>query len=101
MPIPKVGDVIELHGQPSVGGDWHKLGKNKLWIVEWIRPRPANDYWRLRLRSYETGEIVRHDIQNDGTWPLNDKEFSIQPFLTSVRNAIQSKENQHDEPASK
>ena len=34
MPIPKVGDVIELHDPPSIGGDWYKLSKGKMWIVE-------------------------------------------------------------------
>ncbi len=95
MPIPKVGDVIELHGQPWVGSDWNKLSQSKLWIVEWIRPRHTfpSDYWRLKLRDYHTGELVLHDIGQDGTWPLEEKEFTIHQFLTSVRNAINSKEN--------
>jgi len=102
MPIPKVGDVIELRGQPWVGNDWAKLQTERFWIVTGLRRHSLTDYCRLYLRGLHTGYVpIRESPYTD--WPLEEKEIVINEFLSAANQAILNtkKENQPDEPASK
>ena len=100
MPIPKVGDVISLALPDNSSWDQLRI-TGPTWSVESIATSRMG--WPdLVLRSIATGEIVPFsEGRLSQFWPIAPQEITIQPFLTSVRNAIQSKENQPDEPASK
>lgn len=106
MPIPKVGDVIELHDQPFTGDDWSKLLTEKFWVVIDNMPHRHADYIRLRLRGLFSGYIPERMNTNAvyrKFWPLEEKEITINEFLSAANHAIlnTTKENQPDEPASK
>lgn len=104
MPIPKVGDVIELTGQPWTGA-WKPLTLERYWIVESVA---IKSYITVSLRGLLSGKIAtaENTTLNRPTrisWPLEEQEIVINEFLSAANHAIlnNAKENQPDEPASK